>query len=184
MNDACVPSCTWIGRAPRAFACSLVLIALSSGLAEAQDVQASLDQLKTENAALSGEIQRTNEQLKTLNESIRRLERPVAAPAEAWWALGVVGFVFALAWGIVSTKRENVRLEEAKTERARKIDVEIAQQAKAVEDAVDARIKIILELLREGKKGATGPQSAAASVAAEAEMMSKIVAWIRRQLAR
>jgi hypothetical protein len=125
MNDTRVPSRGRIGRPRRAFACSLALLALSGGFAEAQstppqadrsaiDPQASVDQ--KESAASSTQSPGVTEQLNTINQAIARLERPIAAPAEAWLALAAV--------------------------------------------------------------------PAAASVMTEAELVSKIAAWIKRQLAR
>lgn len=74
MNNACVPASGRIARIPRAFACSLVLLTLLPGLAEAQrdpqlsdrlavDLRASFDQMQRENAALSADIKRLSEQL-------------------------------------------------------------------------------------------------------------------------
>lgn len=103
MNNAGVPASGRIARILRAFSCALALLTLLAGPAEAQlnpqqadypavDLQASFEQMKRENAALSADIKRLSEQLDALAESMRRVEGTIAAPPEAWWALGVVGF--------------------------------------------------------------------------------------------
>jgi hypothetical protein len=186
MTDACVPSSGRIGRIPRVFACSLALLGLSGGLGEAQrnpqqadrftiEIQASLDQLKKDNAALSEEIKRLNRDFQTVSESIGRMERPIAAPPEAWKALGGVGLAFVIAWSVVSALREWGRWKEGEPERSRKIDMEIAERLKTTEDAVDARIRIMIELLRQAQPGATGSQAAArlAGASEGAESLSR-----------
>jgi flagellar biosynthesis/type III secretory pathway M-ring protein FliF/YscJ len=113
---------------------------------------------------------------------MRRVEGTRAAPAEAWWALGVVGFAFVVAWGIVSGFRERVRQKEAEAERSRKTEAAVAERAKMMEASVDARIKLMIELLSEAQKGATESQAATDLVARASELAESLSRAIRRGL--
>ena len=185
MNPACVQSSGRTVRIPRAFACSLALLVSSSALAQAQrnpqqgdrlpiDLQESVlnvDQLKTE-------IERANKQLETLNAKMPNFDRPMAAPLAAWVALGIVGGIFAVTWGIVSAFREQARAKEAEADRSRKTEAEIAEQARMIEAAVNARIKLLIDLMREADRARTGAQPVdfVANAAQIAEALSRGIA--------
>jgi len=58
---------------------------------------------------------RVDQMQKDLADMKRMLEDRKAsqAPPEAWWAIGILGIVFAGAWLVVNWKRENARATEA-----------------------------------------------------------------------
>ena len=160
MNTVHIASAGRIRGIPRALGYLLAILALSADSAEAQPLtrrvitlQASADQLKKDIDQLK---QTQNEQSANLNKQLvdlrEELKQKTVAPPEAWRALALIGSVFAIAWGVVSLRRESIRGKELDAERSQRDAVSSAEEAMRIDQAVDARIKLLIGLLREAQK--------------------------------
>jgi hypothetical protein len=148
--------------------CTLVLAAGASGTARAQgptaaQVDASVKQLQVrvdqveKDAALAAQIAQVRGQLDALSRDVGAIKstlddrKTVQVPAEAWTAIGRVGALFVVVWGLVSWLREVSRQKE----------VQLKESA-AVKDL--ARVEKDLAALKEKESkerthggGRTGP---------------------------
>ena len=114
----------------RTLVCTLALAAGASGTARAQvstaaQVDASVKQLQVrvdqveKDAALAAQIAQVRVQLDALSKDVSAIKSTLDAgktpqvPAEAWTAIGRVGALFVVVWGLVSWVREVSREKEA-----------------------------------------------------------------------
>jgi uncharacterized protein YlxW (UPF0749 family) len=183
MTDTPVAWRRWIRGIAPAFVCLLALTIVPAQ-AEAQasrqmpDLPPSVDQMKKEHAALAGQIEGLDEQLKAINESVGEVKRIRSAPPEAWEALRIVGFAFVVAWGLVSAFREWARIREHAAEVNRRAHAAALDQARSIEDAVDARMKLLVELLRDAQK----QPGVAGNVADVLEQAAKLAASLAQAM--